>query len=141
MLIRIILGHGNRRGWYLLSWRQKITLPFSISKKIIKKKLKESWLNLTWFEASSNSWNRYGQKQDGMWGNFIGTKHKWFSQWEIIYHTDNFVHICFVFLDQLTSLRDTTSPEKQPCFDRSLPIIDEVVVILFTVNYTAIEPN
>ena len=49
--------------------------------------------------------------------------------------------LVFVFLDQLTSLRDTTSPEKQHCFDRSIPpIIEEVVVILFPVNYTVIEP-
>lgn len=50
--------------------------------------------------------------------------------------------VVFVFLDQLTSLRDTTSPEKQHCFDRSSPpIIEEVVAILISVNYTVIEPG
>ena len=48
----------------------------------------------------------------------------------------------FIFLDQLTSLRDTTSPEKQHCFDpNSPPIIEEVVVILISVNHTVIEPG
>ena len=50
--------------------------------------------------------------------------------------------IVFVFLDQLTSPRDTTSPEKQRCFDRnSPPIIEEVVVILISVNHTVIGPG
>jgi len=48
----------------------------------------------------------------------------------------------FYFLDQLTPLRGPTSPEKQHCFDRSSPpIIEEFVVILFSVNYTVIEPD